>query len=374
MNMKTKIFYILFALLVTMASCSDDDIEFSNQWDSDFDYISFDSSSLSFLEGTDNDVNINVTLSTTDYSTPRTLRFTVSEPSDVQAAVAGVDYELLNTSGNLEFPANEAVIGFPIIRILDNSVSRGSRYLDIELQPLNGFNLGRPGDQAAYKTRITIFEDDFVVLGETSFEDVTTFIGDVTYSRHLGEDQPNNQIEDPTSDDPYVDFAATENEMGFDMSADPGSLFDGEGGERMGVLSNANMDTEAADFETRFTNTEQGYVFSDMDGTAVLRFDYLDGVNENITNPIVEVQLYFANTGYEEEDFFKVFWETEDGLGQPLLSFIASEVDEVSGVWNLYQLPIPSDQLKRGRVVIQCFSSSNSEMYYIDYVGVKGIL
>lgn len=347
---------------------------------SQFDYISFENNELSAPENVPGAFTVQFTRSSADLSQQETFNYTLSFPTGLTAAVEGVDYSLPSNSGTIVIPAGVAVLDVELLEILQNTNAVGNRYIQFDLIPVDGYILGSPTFSNAGTLLIVINEDDLFTFGETSFEEVTTFVGDYLYPKTAGVNQANTQLFDPSSTDPFVDWTALASgtEIGFDTSSLASDLIDG-GVERMGVFSNANMDdrdanTTPAEFETRFVNGSQGYLCSDMDGTLVVETDMIT-VPTTASNMVLEISYYMAGT-YESiagvpEEGFEVYWETAAGLGDPLVSELggAARINQ----WNNEQIVIPTDRIVDGRIVMRFRNTANDEMTFVDYIAIKGL-
>ena len=210
------------------------------------------------------------------------------------------------------------------------------------------------------------------IIGYTSFEEVPTFIGDVFYPKIATVNLVNTQLTNPSSTDPYVDFTRTGNELGFDLSYDPNDIGD-NGIERIGIFSNANIETRPADFEARFEDGNQGFLMSDSDGTLVLTFDEITGLNSNTIIATIEIKVYVSSTTFETGEGFQVFYKTANGLGNPIFDYFGNKADGISGNWVSLTAAIPNSQFNRGNIVIKLKGTVNAEMVFIDYVAIKGI-
>ncbi len=216
------------------------------------------------------------------------------------------------------------------------------------------------------------FTIPLTLLGYSSFEEVPTFVGDIFYTKTATIDLPNKQLLNPSSTDPYVDFTSTGNELGFDLSYDSSDIGD-DGIERIGVFSNENIETRPADFEARFEDGDQGFLMSDSDGTLILTFDEITGLNSNTMIATIEIKVYVANTTFEEGEGFQVFFNTASGLGDPIFDYFGDKAESISGSWKSLTASIPSSQLATGNLVIKLKGTENAEMVFIDSIAVKGI-
>lgn len=209
------------------------------------------------------------------------------------------------------------------------------------------------------------------VIAYTSFEEVPTFVGDIFYPKSGTEVLDNIQVTDPTADDPYVDFVATGNELGFDSSFITSDIGD-SGVERMGVFSNANMETEPDDFEGRFQDGTQGFVTSDLDGTIEIVFDQVNLTN-NMVGVTIEADIYFGDSSYEEFDGINIYYMVDGQLGVPLISYEFEEVNANLSKWINASAQLPIDKIVPGNIVIRMKNGANSEMIFVDRVAIKGV-
>lgn len=371
--MKIKYINIVIVLVTMMTSCNDTGIDVILP--SSFDYITFEDTSISVNEADSGTVSVNFFYSTGNFPTQDlTFQYDISFPSDLLAAQEGIDYNLPSGSGSFVLPAGQGSVMVPLLEIIDNDISAGGRHISFALQPVDGLLNGPPDNRGA-TTTITINEDDLFEFGFTSFEEVTTFDTLTTYPRPAGsvDPLPNIQDSDPTSDAPYVSFVATGNELGFTASFSAASV-DAIENERIGVYNNTVAAANPSEFETTFIDGDQAYVTSDLDGTLTLVFDEITGLNPNVSNAVLDITLFFLTTSWETEDGIKVFFETADGLGEPLLSIFDDDVEEIEGTWQELRVPIPQDRLADGRLIITMRNGAGAETIIIDSVSIKGIL
>lgn len=208
-------------------------------------------------------------------------------------------------------------------------------------------------------------------IAYTSFEEVPTFIGDIFYNKAGTVVMDNTQASISSSTDPYVDFTATGQELGFDSSFAPTDVGD-PGIERIGVFSNPNIETRPGDFEARFTQGTQGFLTSDLDGTMEIVFDQVD-LTDRMVAVTLEVDVYFASTTFETAEGFFMYYKVDNQLGEALISFENNEVEANQGEWKHFSAEVPLDKIKPGNIVVRMKNSSNSEMIFIDKVEIKGV-
>ncbi|WP_194850228.1 hypothetical protein [Nonlabens antarcticus] len=364
--MKLYKYLILSLGFIVFSSC--DDTENDVVLSSEFDYLAFESSAIGVSEAGGGPVLVMITRSTGDINKELSLNYTISAPATGRPAIAGTDYTLPAGSGTIVFPSGQATVQVPLIDLIDNDLSVGNRSINFEIDDPKGFLLGSPDAPETGALVLTINEDDLFTFGETSFEEVTTFVGDRTFPKTPTVEQVNSQVATPNSTDPLVDWTRTGAEMGFDTSSLASNLVD-LGGEAIGVFSNENMETDPDSFETRFVNGTQGYLGSDLDGTLEVRFDELM-IPAGTTNLVLEIS-YFMGQTYEDEEGFFVYWETADGLGDALV-FEQGPAAQVSQ-WITVQVPIPAARAVNGRVLMQLWGTADAETIFVDYVAIKGI-
>ncbi len=208
------------------------------------------------------------------------------------------------------------------------------------------------------------------VLAYTSFEEVPTFVGDVTYPKSGTTELENIQLSDPLADDPYVDFTATGNELGFNASFLSSDIGD-DGSERMGVFSNENLETAPDDFPARFQDGTQGYITSDLDGTLELVFDEISLDPNNVVAVAIEASIFFGETSYEDGDGINIYYRVNGSLGAPIISYVFEDV--IQNEWIAASGTIPVSQVANGNIVVQMKNGANSEMIFLDNVVVKGV-
>jgi hypothetical protein len=368
--MKKSYKYICMVMLtMLMYSC---DTENDVLLPSSFSYISFETSQKSVNEP-DGEVKIKFQYSTQNISNKDlTFNYTVSFPEGKTKAVENVDYTLPANSGTFTLPAGKSEVEITLLTLVDNNTSKGLRHIQFNLTPIDGVTLGSPSDDDAGSVTILIQEDDLYTFGRTSFEDVPTFIDDWHYTLTSSQqDLKNTQLANSSSKDPYVDFAATANEMGFDTRWAPGTSRKDDQ-ERMGVFNNTNMN-KTKYLTTSFKDGVQGYAATDMDGTIELRFDLMNQITPSVNSLVIDLGVYFGDTSWESPDGFEVYYETADGLGDALYSVFDNDVEKIAGKWNDLKINVPASQTKPGRIVLRLSSTFWSEGIYLDYVAIKGI-
>lgn len=221
------------------------------------------------------------------------------------------------------------------------------------------------------------------VFGFTSFEEVPTFglldNGDGTFDAFryprpaVSQDpMPNIQDTDPLSEVPFVAFAGGGEELGFTAAFEAGSVSEIED-ERLGVYNNTSVNAEPQNFGIPFEDGVQGYVTSDLDGSVILRFDTMTNLNPAVTRAVLEARVFFRDESWESGEGIEIFYETADGLGDPILSLLEDDVEAIAGASAFISVPFPDDKLQEGRLVVIFTSSSGNETGSIDYIAIKGV-
>ncbi|WP_422107397.1 hypothetical protein [Winogradskyella sp.] len=365
-----KLKYIAALFVLTLAMGCDTN-EPDSILPSSFDYIAFENTQITTNEANAETVVTNLILSSSNLSQDRTFQYTLTFPEGEQPAVEGVDFSLPSNFGTITMPAGESRIEVALLQVINNDVSSGSRYVSFTLQEVDGFLGGEPDDRT-YTTVVRIDEDDLFEFGYTSFEEVPTFDVYERYPKPFEDTDPlpNIQDSDPNAMNPYVTWTNTTNELGF-TAAYTNSADDDIQNEEIGVYNNTVASTE---FPTTFIDGNQAYVTSDLDGLLTLTFDEVVGLTPNVQNAIIEIKVYFEVTSWESTDGIAVYFETEDGLGDPIISIFDDDVEDAEGVWQELQVPIPEDRLQTGRLIVTMFNGASTEAIFLDYLSIKGIL
>ncbi|WP_299435996.1 hypothetical protein [uncultured Aquimarina sp.] len=346
---------------------------------SNFNYISFTTDTINVIESDTGSITVSFVYSGPLLSQDLTINYMISFP-DQNAAQEGVDYILPAGSGSFVLPAGETIAEVTLIEsLINDDLSIGSRSVIFNLESANGLILGKPDNREAKSVTVTVGEDDLFEFGYSSFEDVPTFENFNQYPRPAGTVDPllNVQDSDASSEVPYVSYPVnTGSELGFTASFLAASVSAIEQ-ETMGVYNStvilANPDVFPSGL-TELVDGNQAYVTSDLDGFVTLRFDEIIGLNPNVTNAVLDVKVFFGTTTWETEDGMVIYYETADGLGDPILSLFDDDVEAAEGTWQELRIPIPEDKLTTGRLVVTFRNGANTEMIILDSISIKGIL
>lgn len=366
-QMKTTNILLCIILLVSILAC---DKENNAILPSSFHYISFDVSEIKVREGSSETVKVKFMRSSEVSNSDLVFNYTTSFPEGKQQAEVNTDYTLSDSSGSIVLPAGVNEVEVELLTVADNSNSVGNRYITFNLTSQDGLKLGSPGNTEAKSVTVIIEEDDLATFAYTSFEEVPAFVGDIYYNKSGTAELNNTQISDPNSTDPYVDFIATGQELGFDSSFITNDVGD-SGVESIGVFKNENLETAPDDFEARFTKGNQGFITSDLDGTLEIVFDKVENIHTKLSGVVIEASIYFGNTGYEEGDGIEIFYKNGEDLGAPVISYVFKDI--VKSSWINASGVIPTDRLQPGNIVVRMKNGANSEMIFLDYVAIKGI-
>lgn len=340
-----------------------------------FDYISFDVTKVTVNEKDAETIYVPLVYSST---TPLTqdlkVNYTISYP-EKGAAKEGVDFTLPAQSGTATIPAGKYTANVELMTVVNNEVSAGKRQVVFSLSPIENISLGKPGKRKAKSVIVTIDEDDLFEFGYTNFAEVPTFD---TYKRYPLSKKTesylaNIQEKDANSEIPYVSYSETTKELGFVASYVAAKDTNKKANEIMGVYNNTVASAKSKNFKTTFKYGNQGYVTSDLDGTLKLTFSEVEGLNPNVANAVVELTYYFRKTSWESSDGLAIYFETAEGVGEPLLSIFGDEAEKIEGKWQTTSIKIPENQLAKGRVILTMSNSSGKEMIMIDRISIKGI-
>ncbi|EZH75529.1 hypothetical protein ATO12_01735 [Aquimarina atlantica] len=366
---------IKFIYLIALVSILGCDTENDVLLPSEFSYISFKTNEINVLESDMGGVTTTFTYSGELLATDLTVNYTIAFP-DQDAAQEGVDFTLPAGSGSFVLPAGQSTVDVTLLESLVNDeLSKGSRAVIFSLQPIQGYILGAPDQRENKSVTINIGEDDLFEFGYTSFEEIPTFGTLTRYPRPAATQDPlpNIQDTDPASEVPYVSYVSTGDELGFTASFLAASVSAIEQ-EIMGVYNTTVTAANPDSFETNFIDGNQGYVTSDLDGFVTLTFDEITGLNPDVTNAVLDVKLFFRTTSWETEDGIVIYFETADGLGDPILSIFDDDVEAVEGTWQELRIPIPDNKLATGRLVVTFRNGAGTEMIILDSISIKGIL
>lgn len=372
--MKKYISYLFCVILIPLGACFD---AYDGEVDTSKYWIYFESPAVRVSEDSKGSAQTTLLLSAPVQGSDVVVPFTISSDDGLEN---GTDYFQSATSFTL--PAGENVVVVDLLdSVANNEEALGDRSLIITLQDTDAFFGGFPGpDKNKNTIVVTIAEDDFTILGETSFEEVPTPASTTRYTR------PDSEILVNNPDEPPVDHVSSGSEWGFDASYALDDRTAGDTGlENFGVVSNAAIAAVAdPDFESQFVRGQQGFVSADMDGRVEILFDEVE-IPDEVATLVVELSFYMnINTTFESEDGLELFYVIDGNKGEPIMSFFgdddtrnvtdANTGERVQGEWITRVVDIPEEKWSNGRLMITMRNGADTEMIMVDYVGIKGIL
>lgn len=374
---------ILVPCLLVLTSCFDDQIEEQLEKQSDtlgdaFKYLAFSSSSIRVEEGTDAEASFDLIYSGNSLGTPLTVAVSIIAV-DGNNAVEGTDYSSSAALNSFTFQPGEFIKEISL-GVLDNQNSVGTRKLKLQIDEIAGFDLGSPGSPETAAVTVDFIEDDQTILGFSSFEEVDLSGRSNEYTKSGTTDLNNNPGEAP------VDFVATGNELGFDSSFDPANVGD-DGGELIGVGSGITdlsiFDSDIPSTPFSYTDGNQAYHASDLDGTLEIAFDevtfpggvvfiefslavYLGAYNGDEGEG---VELVWRAAGEEDVVLFNI----ADGTGESEFSY-GDDISFPTNAWETVRVtPDPSTISPEGQVVIRITNDNNEDPFFVDALSIAYI-
>ncbi|RMA66353.1 T9SS type A sorting domain-containing protein [Ulvibacter antarcticus] len=208
----------------------------------------------------------------------------------------------------------------------------------------------------------------FAQIG-TSFEEPGVFTIQYvdTGDANVAHDLINN------TDEPFVDFAATSGEIGYNASYTP---YDTPGsgltdGDFVGVTDFAPTATDP------YTDGTQGYQISDADGNYILEFDAIDtGATGVIT---LTMDYFIADTGYEGDgtvnesgsDRFRIYLKDLTNTTEiDILNTTGSDINDlaIQGFWNNANVDLSTLGGATVQLVVEARINAGVEAIYLDNI------
>ena len=195
------------------------------------------------------------------------------------------------------------------------------------------------------------------VVAGTSFEEPGVFPG-VQYVDTLDPMTDHALLDNP--DEPWVNYPATGNELGFFSwyynTRDDVGLSDGD---YVGVTDYLG-DVEA------YTDGVQGFEISDTDGMMRTTLDAV-ALNPGLS-PSVELDLFVVETGWEADDYLRVWLEVDGKAEIDLLNTSGQDIDDlgIEGSWMTLSADLSG--YTTATLMFELDSNSGSEAIYVDYV------
>lgn len=364
-----------FVLLLVATGCFD---EYEGTVDISQPWVHFENSAVRYVEDGGGPVTTTLILSSAPQEEDIIVPFSVTSEDGL---IAGEDY-IINAS-SFVIPAGEFTVEVILLdSVINNDEAFGDRSLTITMEDTDVVLAGFPGpDKNKSAIEVTLAEDDFTIFGFSNFEEVPSPPDAWRYTRAGTYEMLNNDGEPP------VNFVATGSELGFDTSYAEDDLDPGEtSAENLGVLNNTSVAASGdPDFEfTTFSRGVQGFASADLDGRIEITFDDMEIPAEVVT---VEAEMTFylnRNTTFETEDALEFYYVTEDGRGEPLMSFRGDDDEQIirdldgnaglQGEWITRIVTLPESQWKNGHILVTMRNGADTEMMVVDYVAIKGIL
>ncbi len=361
-----RIYIYLLILASALSSCFDENEILLPE---EYNYLSFSAISTTILEGIKSEIDIEIVYSGPELQSDISIPLIIESSGEIQVT-DGVDYQLTNQGNVVTIPKGEFTSNLKV-SILNNDNSDGTRVLTLRIPETDGYKLGSPDAKELESHNIIILEDDYTLFGYTSFEE--PLAGDINNFHAQGTTDQVNVFNQNS-----VDFTYNGGEMGFDTYYLPGE----EGGEDSGLLFGVTKFTADLDWEydvVAFPDGTQAYSTSDADGLMEIAFDNID-IPSNTQQLQVSLEVWFADTSWEESDEFDVFWRTEDGdevvlslrsNGKRMTDLADGSGRELIEEWTQFISTISN--VKSGQLIIQIGSSSGSEISFIDNIKIEGI-
>ena len=209
-------------------------------------------------------------------------------------------------------------------------------------------------------------------LAYTSFEEPPVF--SVEYTDTGDATVPHDLINN--SNEPLVDYTFVNQEMGFNARYEPYSN-PGDGltdGDLVGVTNSPPT------VSTPFTEGEQGYEISDVDGNFILEFDAVLA-----SSPTVSIDYYISETGYEGDgtnntsgsDRLRVYLkDLGNNIEYDLLNTTGNDINDlgIEGVWNTVSLSIEDSPNINVQLIIEARTNSGSEAFFFDNIVLEQLL
>jgi len=370
--MKKIIKYIYIPLiLLIMSACFE---EYDRILEESF-WVSFKTIASTVSESESGNITATVVLSGAAQASDVQVNYSVSSPDE---AVADVDYVLPDDSGSFTIPAGELVVEVVLLEsVINDDIIEGTKTVVFTLESAGSFGVGFPGPDGTRKTfELKIQEDDFIVIGFTSFEEP---FGSNNYIDLINNDVDHDLVNNDGQSS--IEYISTGGELGWDATLISTRVFTTPNGlnDHIGV-SNDPSTTGA------FTDGVQGYRLEDTDALIRCTFDAVD--ISTFTTAFVSLDIFLKSTTYEanvsavsgvvEPDNIQVYVLVDGGERLDIYIADASEADpekninEVSqGVWNEHSVDISS--FTTATLVIEVDTNSNAEGAIFDNIQFLGI-
>lgn len=205
-------------------------------------------------------------------------------------------------------------------------------------------------------------------VASTSFEEPAIFT-----VQYLDTDDPNTAhdlVDNP--DEPFVNWDQTGSELGFDSSYEPYDT------PSVGLTDGDFVGVN--DFTAQvgaYTDGDQGFQISDVDGNFILEFDEVDLTGAQ--SPTISLDLFINDEGYEGDgtvneegsDRIRIYIDDiTNGTEIDLLDSTGRDIDDLTevtlGQWNTLSATLAPNSTVELVIEVRC--NASSEAFYIDNV------
>ena len=193
------------------------------------------------------------------------------------------------------------------------------------------------------------------IIAYTSFEEPAT--GSIYTD--TGDPSTDHDLINNTGEAP-VNYTSVGGELGFSSSyvnsLDDVGLTDGDFVGVSGYTGDVGAYTEGS----------QGFELQDCDGTMIISLDAVD--ISSYSNPSVNLDLFVNSTGWETDDYIRVYIEFEDMSTLDLLNTSGSDIDNlgIEGFWQTLSASLSGHT--SAILHVELLSNSSSESIYLDNV------
>jgi|TARA_R110002020_G_scaffold305613_3_gene521477 hypothetical protein len=213
----------------------------------------------------------------------------------------------------------------------------------------------------------------FAQVAGTSFEEPALFAGQYTDTGdpNTAHDLINN------TDEPLVDYTSTGGELGFNASYAPYDTPDVglTDGDFVGVTDFAPTGSDP------YTDGDQGYQISDVDGNYTLTFDAVDLTG--VSTPAISLDYFISETGYEGDgtlnesgsDRLRIYVrDLTNSTEIDILNTEGNDINDLSieGSWITGTAALTSNT--NVQLVIEARTNASAEAFFFDNIIFSGTL
>ncbi len=357
--MRTKLYLLLLPFL--LGACFD---EREGTIDPGMTWVYFARTSESILESSSESLTTDIVYAGPLRDSDLNIPFTLTTDSDL---TEGSDFTL--AAGVLVIPAGKAKAEVVLLEsVIDNDRPEGNKSLTLTISAVDGISAGFPGPDARNSSIVVnIVEDDFTVLGFTSFEEPEA---GGNYEDPNGANNDHDLMNIPGLNS--MDYDGSGNELGFD------AVFINTRNINSGLSDNVGVTDEYA---AGFTDGMQGYVLLDTDGTIRVTFDEVDVAG--FDQIFISLDWYIQGTDYEGAvdndetgvDIFRIYIITDSGEEVSLVDVDGDELErQFSDQFNTWaNLFVDISGTTTAQLVIEVDTNNDSEGIAFDNVRFLGI-